>query len=308
VDVATGELLSEEKAPVTDRSPEAVAELVAGLVRKVDPENRRHGVGVGFAGMLRGWTGVVANAPNFGWREVPFRQLLRDRLGPNVELYNDLNAIAFGEARYGAGKGTADMLCLFVGTGVGGGLVTDGKLYIGATHLAGEIGHVKVIPNGRLCGCGQRGCIEAYVSGRNIQKRAHEELAGVPNSDGVVVPQKTSSASTIAGAPDKVHAGHLDQAAREGDPYARALWAEIAPLLGLVLANSVTTLNPGRVVLGGGVWEGTPGLRQLVVESYNQLVNLPSNEGLALVDTVLGDRSGRLGAAALIAEGVCTPS
>ena len=304
VELTTGKLLSEDKAAVTDRDPVAVADLVQALVARVDPQGRRGGVGVGFAGMLRGWTGVVANAPNFGWREVPFRHLLRERLGPTVELYNDLNAIAFGEARFGAGKGTRDMLCVFIGTGVGAGLVTDGKLYIGATHLAGELGHVKVIAGGRQCGCGQRGCIEAYVSGRNIRKRAREELGGEPDAFGVVAPTRHSTAVALAGGWQNVHAGHLDEAARGGDAYARGLWAEIAPLLGMVLANAVTTLNPARVVLGGGVWEGAPELRRLAVEAYNAMVNAPSNEGLALVDTVLGDAAGRLGAASLIAEGV----
>src|SRR5262249_4907732 len=162
------------------------------------------------AGMLRGWSGVVVNAPNFGWREVDFRALLRGRLGERVELYNDLNAIAFGEATSGAARGARDVLCVFVGTVVGGGLVVEGKLSIGATHLAGEIGHSKVVPNGRQCGCGQRGCVEAYTSGRNLALRAREELSR----------GERSLAVQLAGAVDKVHAGHLDEAARAGDPYA----------------------------------------------------------------------------------------
>ena len=292
VELHNGKLLDEVKLPVVDREPARVADLVHEAVTRIDSSGAGRGVGIGFAGMLRGWTGVVQNAPNFGWRDVDFRALLRARLGRPVELYNDLNAIAFGEARYGAGRGAADLLCVYVGTGVGGGLVTDGRLYIGATHLAGEIGHSKVIPGGRPCGCGQRGCIEAYVSGRNIARRAREELG-----EGGA----TSSAVVLAGGTDRVHAGHLDEAARGGDPYARALWAEIAPLLGMVLANAVTVMNPSRVVLGGGVWEGAPELRRLVVDSYNALVNPPSGEAAVLVDTVLGDTAGVLGAASLIA-------
>src|SRR5439155_10699494 len=118
------------RAPVADREPAAVADLVARLVAQVDGAGRRHGVGIGFAGMLRGWTGVVVNAPNFGWREVDFRSLLRARVGARTELYNDLNAIAFGEAMYGGAKGVRDVLCVYVGTGVGSGIVADGKLYI----------------------------------------------------------------------------------------------------------------------------------------------------------------------------------
>jgi glucokinase len=296
IDLETMTVLEEAKEPVPaeGRAPEAVADLVARLVQKVDPEGKRAGAGVGFAGMLRGWSGVVQNAPNFGWREVDFRALLRARIDPRVELYNDLNAIAFGEATAGAARGARDVLCVFVGTGIGGGLVVNGELAIGASHLAGEIGHTKVVPNGRLCGCGQRGCVEAYASGRNLANRAREDLSS----------GERSLAVQLAGAVDQVHAGHLDEAARAGDLYAVALWNEVAPLLGTVLANAVTLLNPARLVLGGGAWEGSPGLRKLVLAAYQGAVNAPSGEACQLVDSTLGDAAGVIGAAALIGSGV----
>lgn len=290
VDPATGAIVGGEvKRPVTDKQPEAVAALVADVVRAADPQNERSAVGVGFAAMLRGFTGVVVNSPNFGWREVDFRALLRARLGEHVELYNDLKAIAYGEVRWG-GSGEARHVCfVFVGTGVGAGLVVDGRLDFGASHLAGEYGHVKVVPGGRLCGCGQRGCLEAYTSGRNIQLRAVEELrAGA-----------TSRAVELAGAVDKVHAGHLDEAARGGDAYATRLWDEVAGHLGVALANLVTTLNPSRLVMGGGVWHGCPELRRRTTDVFHAQVNRPSLEGFTLVDSQLGDIAGVLGAATL---------
>lgn len=295
IDVATGQILDEAKEPVDDHDPGAVASLVTRLVQSLDAGDECRGVGIGFAGMLRGWSGVVVNAPNFGWREVDFRRALRSTLGPRVELYNDLNAIAFGEMRYGAARGVRDVLCVFVGTGLGGGLVTDGRLYVGATNLAGEIGHSKVVPGGRLCGCGQRGCIEAYVSGRNLELRVREELGAG---------RQQSAAVALAGGVEQVHAGFLDEAARQGDPYAQRLWAEIAPLFGLVLANAVALLNPARLVLGGGVWEGAPELRRQVEAAYRELVNAPSGAAVELRDSTLGDGAGVLGAAALVAEGV----
>lgn len=296
VDLETMQILDEAKEPVPEdgRAPEAVADLVARLVAKVDPEGKREGAGVGFAGMLRGWSGVVQNAPNFGWREVDFRALLRARIDPRVELYNDLNAIAFGEATCGAALGALDVLCVFVGTGIGAGLVVNGELAIGASHLAGEIGHTKVVPNGRLCGCGQRGCVEAYASGRNLANRAREELSS----------GERSLAVQLAGAVDQVHAGHLDEAARAGDPYAVALWAEVAPLLGTVLANAVTLLNPSRLVMGGGAWQGAPSLRKQVMAVYQAAVNAPNGEACQVVESTLGDAAGVLGAAALAGRGV----
>jgi glucokinase len=259
-------------------------------VRIVDPQSQRVGVGVGFAGMLRGWSGVVVNAPNFGWREVDFRSALRKRVGEKCELYNDLNAIAYGEARWGGARGVRDVFFCFVGTGVGAGIVCDGRLYIGATHLAGEFGHVKVIPNGRLCGCGQHGCLEAYVSGANLQARAREDL------------QKTKSlALELAGSLDALHAGHLDAAAAHGDRYASELMRHAGMLLGVALANAVCTLNPSRLVMGGGVWEKAEQLRKHTTSWFNDTINRPHLEGFAVVDSTLGERAGVLGAATLIA-------
>jgi glucokinase len=289
-----GTLIRDVKIPrPPDQLPERMADHVADLVKQVDPEGLRSGVGVGFAGMLRGWTGVVVNAPNFGWREVDLRGLLRARLGQRVELYNDLNAIAYGEAVFGAARGAKDVLCVFVGTGLGAGVVVEGKLYIGMSHLAGEIGHSKVVPGGRPCGCGARGCIEAYVSGVNLRKRAREELKDV----------KSSALLELAGGLENVHAGFIDQAALKGDPWSVALWDEVAPLLGMLLANSVALMNPSHLVMGGGVWENTPELRRRVLESFNSLVNGPSAQGLSIVDSTLGQHAGVLGAAALIGSG-----
>jgi glucokinase len=233
---------------------------------------------------------VVVNAPNFGWREVDFRALLRARVGERTELYNDLNAIAFGEATYGAARGVDDVLFVFIGTGVGAGIVVGGGLYSGATHLAGEIGHIKVVPNGRLCGCGQRGCLEAYTSGRNVQLRAQEELSA----------GKTSLAVELAGGIGQVHAGFLDEAARRGDAYADQLWTEVAGFLGIALGNAVTTLNPARLVLGGGMWQGAPELQRRTLEVFHAHINQPSLEGFAIVESALGDQAGVLGAAACI--------
>src|SRR5882672_6639030 len=150
IDVEAGKILTESKTPWPDtpvgRAPETVARLVGEAVRALDPKNERCGVGIGFAGMLRGWSGVVVIAPNFGWREVDLRKMLRAEVGAACELYNDLNAIAYGEAIYGSARGYADVVCVYVGTGVGGGIVANGRLYAGATHLGGEIGHTKVVP------------------------------------------------------------------------------------------------------------------------------------------------------------------
>lgn len=292
VDVTRGVVLAETKQAWTSRAPEAVAATVAQAVQAVDPKGERCGVGVGFAGMLRGWTGVVVNAPNFGWREVDLRAPLRALVGQRCEIYNDLNAITYGESRWGGAAGMDSVLCVYVGTGVGGGIITNGKLYAGATHLAGEIGHTKVVIGGRPCGCGMRGCLEAYASGRHIQLRAQEALQQ----------GQKSLALELAGSIEAIHAGFLDQAAVRGDAYASGLWDEVAGLLGLALANAVTTLNPARLVMGGGVWQGAPELGRRTVARLLELMNQPAREGFAVCDTKLGDQAGMLGAAGLIAS------
>lgn len=274
-------------------APDEVAARIAELVERVAAQAPAAPVGIGVAGMLRGDTGVVANAPNLGWRDVNFRALVAARLpGRRVELQNDVNAIAFGEFAFGAGRGALDVLCVFCGTGIGAGLVAGGRLVRGASHAAGEIGHVRVVlgPTARPCGCGAHGCVEAYAGGANLQARARAELGQGTRSSAVAL---------AGGNPALVHPGHLDQAARNGDAYAVALWDEVAPLLAMALANAVTLLNPGRLILGGGVWTGAPELARRTLAAYRQQVNAASAEACEIVDAALGDLAGILGAATL---------
>lgn len=287
-------LEGERKVPVGDHTPEAVADAVAAAVQDLGDADAP--LGIGLAGMLRGDSGIVENAPNLGWRDVDFGALLRARLpGRTVVLINDVSAITWGEHRYGAGAGIGDLLCVFAGTGIGGGLVAGGRLVTGATGIAGEIGHTKVVtgPTARLCGCGQRGCIEAYAGGKALAERARAELRGG---------DKSLAVELAGGDPETVHAGHLDEAAANGDAYAVALWDEIAPLFGLVLANAVTLLNPKRVIVGGGVLWGAEDLRRRVLEAYGSLVNAASGKVCDVVEAVLGDAAGILGAAAIAQE------
>lgn len=290
VDLDAAVLVAEERVKLDDRSPEAVATRLVELVRAVGGEGPVP-VSIGVAAMLRGFTGIVENAPNLGWRGVDFATLVAERLGRRVELHNDVGAITFGEAAFGAARGARDVLCVFLGTGIGGGLIVAGRLSSGSSHLAGEIGHTKVIRGGRPCGCGSRGCIEAYAGGRNLAERARGEVA-----------QGLSPATlALAGEARQVHGGHVDEAARRGDPWANALLDEIAPLLGQVLANAVTLVNPARVVVGGTVWQGMPQLRERALVAYRELVNPPSGAATSVVTATLGDNAGLLGNAALAA-------
>jgi glucokinase len=278
------------------RSPAAlvarITEVISTLLSEAD-HTHPVPIGVGIAAMLRGTQGVVANSPHLGWRDVPFGAKLRRSLGPDypVAIYNDVDAITWGELRRGAGIGTTDLLAVFVGTGVGAGIIANGQLVRGAHGCAAELGHVKVAigEDARLCNCGHRGCVEAYVGGSYLLRRARAELAG-----GAV-----SSAVRIAGGAEHVNPGHLDAAAAEGDDYALSLFAEIAPLLGVALANAVTVLNPGKLILGGGVLSRTPVFREHVIGAFEVAANAPALEKLEILDAALGDDAGLVGSALL---------
>ena len=273
------------------RDPDSIVERLVAAIRRLRAElgDDDIPVGIGFAGMFSSHDGFVSNSPHLGWRDVPFGLMLRRRLGDRVAVLNDVNAITLGEQALGAAAGAADVLAVFVGTGIGGGLIEGGRLVSGARGCAAEIGHCKVIwgPEARECACGKRGCVEAYAGGHNLQRRVRAELRGGARSLAV----------SLAGGADQVHPGHLDKAAERGDSYALDLYDEIAPLLGVAIANAVTLTNPTHVILGGGVLSRTPVLREEVVAALEVAVNPPALEGLTIADAALGDDAGPIGAA-----------
>lgn len=288
----------ERREEVGDRrAPDVMVERLAGHVNAILGEagcsDLEVPVGIGFAGMLRGDTGVVANSPHLGWRDLPFGDMLRARLGPRhrVVVENDVNAITWGEHVLGAGRGASDVLGVFVGTGIGGGAVAGGRLIRGGTGCAAEIGHTKVVwdDRARPCACGLKGCIEAYAGGNDLQRRARLELAGGARS----------AAVELAGSPQAVNPGHLDAAAAQGDDYALTLWSEVGALLGVALANAVTLLNPNRLILGGGVLSRTPVLREYAIAAFEVAVNPPAQDGLVIEDAALGEDAGLVGSALL---------
>ena len=286
-----GVLENECKVRLPGTSPEVVVEVIGNAVDTVGPPGAA--VGIGIAAMLRGDTGIVDNSPNLGWRDVDLRGMVERRLpGRRIVLANDVDAIAFGEYRFGAGAGSEHLLCIYAGTGIGGGIVAGGRLLAGASGIPAEIGHSKVVwgPRARPCGCGQHGCIEAYAGGKNLSARARAELAAGAQSLAVEL---------AGGDPDQVNPSHLDDAAARGDPYAVALWDEIAPLFGMVVANAVTLLNPGRVIFGGGVLWGAEELRRRMLDAYRVMVNAPSGAACVIVEAELGEAAGILGSASL---------
>jgi glucokinase len=288
-----------KEAVGTERDPAAIVERVAAIAdRLASDAGGPIPIGVGIAAMLRDHRGTVALSPHLRWRDVAFGALLARRLGSRFRLgvYNDVNAVTWGEVVAGAARGCRDVLAVYVGTGIGGGVVSGGKLVEGATNCAGEIGHVKVRWDDKAepCACGARGCVEAYVGGSYLDRRIARELAG----------RKKALAVQLAGRIEDVTPSHVDQAAIDGDEWALGLWSELAPLLAIALGNALVILNPERLILGGGLLSRTPMLCELVETALMVVPPRPHLEPLSIAMAELGDTAGLVGAAALARDNV----
>jgi len=284
-----------------DRAPDAIVERVARTIERLAGDSADPiAVGVGVAGLLRDRRGTVASSPHLRWRDVPFGELLQRRLGSRYRLgvYNDVNAITWGEAVAGAARGCRDVLAVYVGTGIGGGLIIGGQLVEGASHCAGEIGHTKVRWDAEAapCMCGGRGCVEAYLGGHYLVPRIRRELSRAR--------LRTTVIERAGGAIDAVTPGHVDAAALDGDEWALGLWTELAALLAVALGNALAILNSQRLVLGGGVLARTPTLREMTEIALLLVAPPASLEPLTIAVAELGDGAGLVGAARLARDGV----
>jgi len=202
------------------------------------------GVGVGAPGPLDTKRGIVLLTPNLGWVNLPLRQIIHDRLGLPAALDNDANCAVLGEWWVGAARGARHAIGITIGTGIGGGLILDGKLYHGASDVAGEIGHTTIDTEGRRCKCGNYGCLEAYASGPNIAVRAVEEIEA-----GAVSRLPT----LVGGDLSKITAQTVYQAAQDGDDLALEVVNDTARFLGVGIGNLLNVFNPEVVVVCGGV-------------------------------------------------------
>ena len=273
---------------------EAISGAAESLARSVGmrPAQLR-GLCVGAPGPVDVERGVIHSMVNVpGWREVPLGPRLERRLRCRCLIENDVHLFALGEWRFGAGRGARALVCLTLGTGVGGGLIFDGRLYRGAVGAAGELGHMVIDPRGRRCACGARGCLEAQVGtaallslGRRAIRQGSEPLCSlVRQARGRLTPEL------------------LAAAARRGDRAARQVWVDIGHSLGVGLGNLINLLNPDRIVLGGGIANAwslfSPGLLRTV---RAQAMDVPAR-AVRIVRAQLGSHAGIVGAAVLLAQ------
>ena len=292
---ATGKIGRMIRRPTEARGgPKAVKTNILSVIKDLlqDAGSPPSGVGIGMAGQIDPKDGSVRFAPNLGWRDEPFQEELARALSLPVFVTNDVRAATWGEWKYGAGQGCEDLLCLFVGTGIGGGAISGGRLLSGCSNSAGEFGHITISQEGRLCQCGNRGCLEALAGGRAIAEQA-QEAARMDPSEAAVLLQMSE------GQMEKITAQVVAQACRAGDPLACRLMEEVGEALSAGVASLVNALNPCRCLLGGGVIGGTPDLVRRVDEGVRKRALPPATKTLQILPAQLGDLAGVVGSASL---------
>ncbi|MBP2702458.1 ROK family glucokinase [Microbispora sp. RL4-1S] len=226
-------------------SPEKIAVTIAEAVQELAARHDVEAVGIGAAGFIDETRSVVRFAPNLAWREEPLREKVADLVGLPVVVENDANAMAWGEYRFGAGRGESHVVCVTVGTGIGAGIVLDGALYRGRWGMGAEFGHMQAVPGGRPCGCGNRGCWERYASGSALLMDAVEYAEADPST----APHLLRLGGSIEG----VRGEHVTEAARLGDRASLAAFASLGGWIAQGLADMAAVLDPGRFIIGGGV-------------------------------------------------------
>ena len=241
---AEGHILARLRRDTDARQPRAIEDAVVAVVEELQAEYDVAAVGVAAAGFVSDDRSTVLFAPNIAWRDYPLRDRLSSRLAPPVVVENDANAAGWAEYRFGAGRGIADMAMITVGTGLGGAIVVGSQLLRGAHGVAAEIGHIRVVPDGRPCGCGHRGCWEQYASGNALTRQARAAAAAEPG--------RASALLALAGEAAAIKGQHVTEAAKAGDRLAIDLLAELGTWLGLGTASLVAVLDPARIVVGGG--------------------------------------------------------
>jgi glucokinase len=288
-----GTILSHLRRPTPSHSPEDVERTIAEAVQELRKEHDVVAVGIGAAGFIDADRSKVLFAPNLAWRDEPLRDEVQAMLDLPVVVENDANAAAWAEHRFGAGKGEPDLVCVTVGTGIGGGIVLGGSLYRGRFGIGAEFGHMQLVPDGRRCGCGQNGCWEQYCSGRALLREAREVADVRPG----LAPRLLELGH---GTPEGITAPAVTSAAREGDPAALECVRIIGEALGQGLADLAAVLDPGAFVIGGGVAEAGELLLEPARRVFaERLTGGPHRPNAPLLPAKLGNDAGLVGAADL---------
>ena len=277
---------------------EGVADRIASMIETVILDVQKEtgaeredilGVGIGSPGPLDRERGIVVVTPNLGWKDFPLRDEVARRVGLKATLDNDANCATLGEWWCGAAKGGRNVVGMTIGTGIGGGLILDGRLYHGASDAAGEIGHTSIDSTGRRCKCGNYGCLEAYCSGPAIAERAREAIE---------TEESPALLALADGDPARITAHLVYEAARHGDAIAREVVRETARFLGAGLSNLINIFNPDTVVLAGGVTQAGDELLLPLTAEVRRRAFKPAVDACRIVLGALPVSAGVVGAVA----------
>ena len=291
---ASGTVTLEKRIPSPAQDPDQMVEVVASLITELANAagQELEAVGVAAAGFIDATGSTVLYAPNLKWRNEPLRERLEQRTKLAVVIENDANAAGWAEFRFGAGQGTKDMAMLTLGTGVGGAIISDGQLRRGGFGIAGELGHIRVVRDGRPCGCGRKGCVEQYASGTALLNAA-KALVASNDPAAAMLAELSPSAEQLTGQ-------HIAQALLAGDSGARALIEDLGQYLGEAMGSITAALDPEVYVIGGGLSEAGELVLEPIRRSFE--AEVPAN-GFRPVAKVVGatfsNQAGVIGAADL---------
>jgi len=295
-----GNILARDKRPTEpekgkDQVLNKIKDMILNVLKSADLSiNDIEGIGLGFPGIIDRERVVTMYAPNLGddWKEeVPVGEILSEFFDVPIELENDVNLIAWAEWLVGAGRGTRTMITVAIGTGIGSGIILDGKIWRGAHGIAGEFGHTTVLPDGPLCGCGNRGCIEAIASGVGIENYARSILKEHPES----LIWKLCDNDL-----NKVTVRLIYQAAEAGDTLARHIFDHAGYYLGIALANYVHIVDPERIVIGGGVANVREYIGRPMREEFYKRALKYIRDKVSFAWAELGDDAGGIGAGLML--------
>ena len=294
----TGRILHHERLEtLVANGAQAIENKILDTVRSLQEKAEYPilGIGIGVAGQIDEQTGSVIFAPNLKWHNVPIRADIEKILELPVRIINDARALTMGEWQYGAGKGHQDILCVFIGTGIGGGVVSGGNLLVGGSNTFGEVGHMTIDFNGPLCTCGKKGCLESFAGGWGMAARARDAIE--KNGRG---PESQKILELADYKVDQVTANIVVRAYHEGDPFAQEIIEQVKEALIAGCASLVNAFNPSRLILGGGLIEGMPEIIEIIDKGVRRDALKAATKSFEVVRAKLGKELGVLGSAAVI--------
>ncbi|MEU9008319.1 ROK family glucokinase [Streptomyces sp. NPDC048479] len=291
-----GTILETHTVP-TPSTPQGIVDAISSAVAGAGKGYDIEAVGIGAAGYVDDKRATVLFAPNIDWRHEPLKDEIEQRVGLPVVVENDANAAAWGEYRFGAGQGHEDVICITLGTGLGGGIIIGNKLRRGHFGVAAEFGHIRVVPDGLLCGCGSQGCWEQYASGRALVRYAKQRANATPENAVVLLGLGDGTVEGIEGK-------HVSAAARQGDPVAIDSFRELARWAGAGLADLASLFDPSAFIVGGGVSDEGELVLDPIRKSFRRwLIGGKWRPHAQVLAAQLGGKAGLVGAADLARQG-----